>query len=1026
MFDIPKIRLRLQLFLVACLLLCGVQFTFAQVSQGGTPFSFDATNATLLSAEVPQYSTPDPDLALLQAEDEEDKVYNVPRRFGYPFAVDLNLDNSGVWDVLPNGDRIWRMRINAKDAHTMNLNYSQFFMPEGASLYLYAIDKSFTLGAFTSVNNKSNGKFATGLMRTQEIVLEYHEPAAVAGEGQLAISSVVYGYRDLPMLTKDFGDSGPCNINTVCEITEGWEPQIDAVAMWLMADNTRWCTGTMINNTSQDCTPYFLTAHHCLPGGDSAGDEVSYIFMFDYESPTCSPSTDGPITNTVQGATIVANASQSDFCLMLLDDNPADYYNVFFAGWDRTDDPAQTATAISHPAGDVKKFAYAENPVFSSAWTGSGDTHWEATWDYGTTEGGSSGSGCFDEFGRLIGQLHGGGAACAGTEPNGDTDLYGKIYHSWDQVSATNPQQQLKSWLDPIDLGVDAIDGLYCSAAAPVAQFSVSPQILCLDLSEQVQFTDISALNPEEWQWIFPGGDPVISYDQNPLVTYTDVGTYDVTLIAYNEYGADTLVMENHITVVNGVNCPCFEPTAITTSDVSLSTATADWTPGNVGGGVSWSIEYGPAGFTPGTGTVFPAGSNTFTMVGLSANTSYEYYLTEICGEFGTSDPVGPTAFTTICSADDECTYTLNLDSPFFFGWSGYVELFNNGQSLGTFSINDDDSFEIDVCSNGTLEVFVDIGGFGGSEMEFELIGPDGETLYEDGPSPEGGFVFNTTTCPACDFPTAVEFDNITTTTIDISWEAGDAAASAWIIEYGEGAFPAGTGNTMNVADNSATLTGLTPNTIYTVFVAEICPDGQGEGNSSTYTFLTGCNTDPCGYELVLEDTYGDGWNGASLDVLINGMNFYNYTIPDGYDGDASFEICSDNEVSLNFNSGEYDNEVLYYLYDGDGNLVYESGENPTAGESWSGLSDCTDIGIEQTAEVSAINVYQEDHQLYISTTSTFNADQIQLFDARGALILQERIDPNANQHSINTQQLPAGLYLLHTTGLSTKVLITK
>ena len=77
-----------------------------------------------------------------------------------------------------------------------------------------------------------------------------------------------------------------------------------------------------------------------------------------------------------------------------------------------------------------------------------------ADWETGTTEGGSSGSALFDENLRVIGQLHGGDAACN----NNAQDYYGKFAVSWDSLSANN--RQLKHWLDPNNTGIEVMDGM--------------------------------------------------------------------------------------------------------------------------------------------------------------------------------------------------------------------------------------------------------------------------------------------------------------------------------------------------------------------------------------------------------------------------------------------------------------------------------------------------------------------------------------------------------------------------------------
>jgi len=85
---------------------------------------------------------------------------------------------------------------------------------------------------------------------------------------------------------------------------------------------------------------------------------------------------------------------------------------------------------------------------------------------------------------------------------------------------------------------------------APVADFSASETMIFLGGS--TDFSDLSTNSPAEWSWTFEGGVPENSSSQNPTgITYDIMGTYDVTLIASNEYGVDTLTREDYIYVEN-------------------------------------------------------------------------------------------------------------------------------------------------------------------------------------------------------------------------------------------------------------------------------------------------------------------------------------------------------------------------------------------------------------------------------------------------------------------------------------------
>jgi len=102
----------------------------------------------------------------------------------------------------------------------------------------------------------------------------------------------------------------------------------------------------------------------------------------------------------------------------------------------------------------------------------------------------------------------------------------------------------------------------------PSSQFAVSDSAFCP--ATCIDFTDLSANNPTSWQWSFPGGTPSLSTDQNPSsICYASAGMYDVTLIASNASGADTLFLPGFVTVFSAA------ATVITQSNDTLESSPA-------------------------------------------------------------------------------------------------------------------------------------------------------------------------------------------------------------------------------------------------------------------------------------------------------------------------------------------------------------------------------------------------------------------------------------------------------------------
>lgn len=89
-----------------------------------------------------------------------------------------------------------------------------------------------------------------------------------------------------------------------------------------------------------------------------------------------------------------------------------------------------------------------------------------------------------------------------------------------------------------------------CWLYNPVAAIQSNTTTICQ--GQTIQFTDNSTQQPDSWTWLFPGGNPVVSHSQNPVVTYNSAGTYSVSLMATNHVGSGVLGLTNYVTVTPG------------------------------------------------------------------------------------------------------------------------------------------------------------------------------------------------------------------------------------------------------------------------------------------------------------------------------------------------------------------------------------------------------------------------------------------------------------------------------------------
>lgn len=462
-------------------------------------------------------------LKAIQDEDEvNDRLFDRPWRFGYMHSVNFGFEQ-GQWDTLENGDRVWRILISSPEALSLNVIFDDFFLPEGGTVYLYNNERTDLLGAYTSIQNQESGVLATWLVEGDSLWIEYHEPANVSGQGRLHIAKATHGYRNAETfnLAKGLGDSGDCNLDVDCPIGDDWQAYKDLnkkASGILLSGGSGFCSGALVNNTANDGTPYFLTANHCF------SDPAAWAFRFGWISPdpvcaSTEDSTNGPTTMTISGGTLRARNAASDFCLVEINSAIPNDWDRVWSGWDKTDNFPTFQVGIHHPSGDIMKVCRDDDAATKEV--NNGAQTWEITggggggWELGVTEPGSSGSPLYDQNGRLIGQLFGGGAACSGTNDNGQYDFYGRFGVSWETGSTS--ATRLKEWLDPSGLDPDVLDSY-----PPLETYA-------LDGSVGVSIPSVNCGNTEV----------------EPTITLTNFGTGDITsaTIGWNlDGGYDTTI----------------------------------------------------------------------------------------------------------------------------------------------------------------------------------------------------------------------------------------------------------------------------------------------------------------------------------------------------------------------------------------------------------------------------------------------------------------------------------------------------
>jgi len=386
------------------------------------------------------------------------------------FFLETDIDPFYAGEIInwENGETSWIIKINSPGAPALAVFFNQLSLSKDSRITVFP--EGNPENHHTIFENEINTEIISfPIMAGETLIVEYTEKTVDNDEikGFFVICDVMVIFRgfDLIYNSRGLGTADKCNVNINCSPEgDNWQNQKRSVVRMVLVrgSSSYLCSGSLINNTNNDGTPYVITANHCA-GDASVSEKERWQFYFNYERLGCENSGNPP-TNLLTGCSLVSRGELnggSDFQLLLLKTSVNPKWKPFFNGWDINNNAATSGVCIHHPDGDAKKISTYNNPAKSitpmiDGQTMAQNSAWQINWSdtengHGITEKGSSGSPLFNSRGLLVGTLTGGNTNC--NESLNSFDVFGKFSYHWQSNGSTN-NSQLCPWLDPNNSGV--------------------------------------------------------------------------------------------------------------------------------------------------------------------------------------------------------------------------------------------------------------------------------------------------------------------------------------------------------------------------------------------------------------------------------------------------------------------------------------------------------------------------------------------------------------------------------------------
>lgn len=432
----------------------------------------------------------------------------------------------------------------------------------------------------------------------------------------------------------------------------------------------------------------------------------------------------------------------------------------------------------------------------------------------------------------------------------------------------------------------------------------------------------------------------------------------------------------------------CLPPSA-PLSEINITSTSVELSLPTNGSATQWEVDIYPNGGSP-SGSGIIVNSMPFTISGLIPNTTYELYIRSVCsggvtsvwvGPFNTQtlpqglDCSDPIQITTVPYSASDTTFTYGND---FTGPQGsscaggsvnylagndvvyeFIPTFTGIVSITSTPVEGNSSlFVYSSCANIGVSCLAGVASINNDPRvinPFSVTAGQSYFIVISSSAATTSINYNLLIQREnCAQPNNLAINNLTNTSVDLSWGNPSGATSWEIVNQPVGSgIPLGSGIQTN--NNTAyQVTGLNPGTNYEYWVRADCNDGTFSSWSGPFTYMTllCLPTEQCNYVFELWDSFGNGWQGNSMNVSQNGTVVAVLTGPTASDGtnhiQVSVPLCNNQPFVLYWNQSNTSTnpeQVGVSIIEPTANNVIflkQPGDGSVNSQLYNGVAQCT------------------------------------------------------------------------------------